>query len=175
MLQATDKQIVWFWWALESFNLSERQKFLRFVWGRSRLPPLHAAWEQEMEIVLKPPSIQMHASVDTAAASAEPTAATRGAEEAPAAAEEMEEAGSPRTIGTPSSGLVAIATYAPANPGEEQQQQQQPDAALQQLIDTMLPQSHTCFFQVRRHPFSSCICSHGCRRGCCCWLRTCCC
>eukprot|EP01083_Nonionella_stella_P252110 869052_1 len=34
----SDKTIQHFWKALESFNTDERQKFLRFIWGRSRLP-----------------------------------------------------------------------------------------------------------------------------------------
>jgi hypothetical protein len=30
--------VQWFWRALESFNAKEREAFLRFAWGRSRLP-----------------------------------------------------------------------------------------------------------------------------------------
>ncbi|KAG1697492.1 hypothetical protein DVH05_015941 [Phytophthora capsici] len=34
----TDDHIVWFWRALRDFSHEERSAFLRFVWGRSRLP-----------------------------------------------------------------------------------------------------------------------------------------
>ncbi|DAZ99415.1 TPA: hypothetical protein N0F65_004048 [Lagenidium giganteum] len=35
---ATDEHIVWFWQVLRNFSHEERSAFLRFVWGRSRLP-----------------------------------------------------------------------------------------------------------------------------------------
>ncbi|KAF1320211.1 Hect e3 ubiquitin ligase, partial [Globisporangium splendens] len=35
---AHDEHIVWFWQVLRSFSHEERSAFLRFVWGRSRLP-----------------------------------------------------------------------------------------------------------------------------------------
>jgi len=38
------------WKALESFNTEERQMFLRFVWGRSRLPVSDSDWTQEFTI-----------------------------------------------------------------------------------------------------------------------------
>ncbi|KAG7392669.1 hypothetical protein PHYPSEUDO_015057 [Phytophthora pseudosyringae] len=34
----TDDHIIWFWRALRAFSHEERSAFLRFVWGRSRLP-----------------------------------------------------------------------------------------------------------------------------------------
>lgn len=34
----TDQNVVWLWEILEEFSQEERQKFLRFVWGQSRLP-----------------------------------------------------------------------------------------------------------------------------------------
>jgi HECT-domain (ubiquitin-transferase) len=34
----SDKQIRWLFEALEQFSAAEREAFLRFVWGRSRLP-----------------------------------------------------------------------------------------------------------------------------------------
>ncbi|KEP66801.1 UNVERIFIED_CONTAM: HECT-domain (ubiquitin-transferase) domain-containing protein [Hammondia hammondi] len=61
----TDPVIIWFWEVLFSFSTRERQKFLRFVWGRSRLPPARAAWEQDMEVARK------HVEVRTAAAPTE--------------------------------------------------------------------------------------------------------
>jgi hypothetical protein len=33
-----DQHIIWFWQVLRSFSLDEKSAFLRFVWGRSRLP-----------------------------------------------------------------------------------------------------------------------------------------
>lgn len=35
---ASDEHIVWFWQVLREFSQDERSAFLRFVWGRSRLP-----------------------------------------------------------------------------------------------------------------------------------------
>ncbi|RHY02265.1 hypothetical protein DYB25_006813 [Aphanomyces astaci] len=35
---ATDQHVVWFWEVLRGYNQEARQAFLRFVWGRSRLP-----------------------------------------------------------------------------------------------------------------------------------------
>ncbi|TYZ57747.1 hypothetical protein PybrP1_007755 [[Pythium] brassicae (nom. inval.)] len=35
---ASDEHVVWFWQALRAFSHDERSAFLRFVWGRSRLP-----------------------------------------------------------------------------------------------------------------------------------------
>ncbi|KFH16655.1 HECT-domain (ubiquitin-transferase) domain-containing protein [Toxoplasma gondii MAS] len=61
----TDPVIIWFWEVLFSFSTRERQKFLRFVWGRSRLPPARAAWEQDMEVARK------HTTGRTAAAPTE--------------------------------------------------------------------------------------------------------
>jgi len=40
------------WRCLESFNSEERQMFLRFVWGRSRLPVGESDWTQEFTIHL---------------------------------------------------------------------------------------------------------------------------
>ncbi|KAL8443199.1 hypothetical protein Emag_006047 [Eimeria magna] len=94
----TDKEIEWFWQALESFSTLERQQFLRFVWGRSRLPAAHAAWEQEMEVAMKAP---------VRPAAAAPTGA------AGAAAAGAADANSPRTITTPASGERVVATYSP--------------------------------------------------------------
>jgi len=38
------------WKCLESFNTEERQMFLRFVWGRSRLPVADSDWTQQFTI-----------------------------------------------------------------------------------------------------------------------------
>jgi len=39
-----------FWRAMESFNTEERQMFLRFVWGRSRLPVTDSDWTQNFTL-----------------------------------------------------------------------------------------------------------------------------
>jgi len=39
-----------FWRALDSFNNLERQMFLRFTWGRSRLPISESDWNQQFMI-----------------------------------------------------------------------------------------------------------------------------
>jgi hypothetical protein len=33
-----DNEIVWFWQIIEKFTLSEKENYLKFVWGRNRLP-----------------------------------------------------------------------------------------------------------------------------------------
>ncbi|EGG14125.1 putative ubiquitin-protein ligase [Cavenderia fasciculata] len=38
-LSANEPRVQWFWKTLESFSSEEQTLFLRFVWGRSRLPP----------------------------------------------------------------------------------------------------------------------------------------
>ncbi|OQR81938.1 HECT E3 ubiquitin ligase [Thraustotheca clavata] len=43
---ATDQHIVWFWATLNAFSHQERSAFLRFVWGRSRLPNSVAEFPQ---------------------------------------------------------------------------------------------------------------------------------
>lgn len=37
-ISATDKLVQWFWDVMEEFTNQERSLFLRFVWGRTRLP-----------------------------------------------------------------------------------------------------------------------------------------
>ncbi|KAL8442877.1 hypothetical protein Emed_007092 [Eimeria media] len=138
---ATDKEIEWFWQALESFSTLERQQFLRFVWGRSRLPAAHAAWEQEMEVAMKAPVRPPAAAAAAAAAGAAGAAAAAGAGDAV----------SPRTITTPASGERVVATYTPT----VNLLPQGSEDPIQQQIDRMLPQSHTCFFQVDLPPYSS--------------------
>ena len=43
-LSATDDVVVWLFRALHSFSAEERQLFLRFVWGRNRLPGGESDW-----------------------------------------------------------------------------------------------------------------------------------
>lgn len=177
---ATDIEVRWFWRALESFSSSQRQQFLRFVWGRSRLPPAQAAWDQNLEVVLKTPLQPVRAGGRRAAPAAAaggfgggaragdsanstpgaalaPGAAAAAAGAAAAAASEgaTQEEGedSPRTIRTPASGDAVVAQYSPRQ--SSQRQQLRHDPLLQQQIDQMLPQSHTCFFQVDLPPYSS--------------------
>jgi len=46
----TDKVIMWFWEAMESYTPSERQRFVRFVWGRARLPLSEDGWSHSFTI-----------------------------------------------------------------------------------------------------------------------------
>jgi hypothetical protein len=46
----SSKQIVWMWDALESFTPQEQERFLRFVWGRSRLPLGDDGWDNPFTI-----------------------------------------------------------------------------------------------------------------------------
>jgi hypothetical protein len=48
-----DKTIKLFWKAMESFTEDERRGFIRFAWGRSRLPPKHR-WMQDFQIQRMP-------------------------------------------------------------------------------------------------------------------------
>lgn len=43
-LTAADDVVVWLFKALHSFTAEERQLFLRFVWGRNRLPATDSDW-----------------------------------------------------------------------------------------------------------------------------------
>eukprot|EP00920_Eleutheroschizon_duboscqi_P023727 GHVT01059078.1.p1 GENE.GHVT01059078.1~~GHVT01059078.1.p1 ORF type:complete len:996 (-),score=273.43 GHVT01059078.1:474-3077(-) len=47
----SDPVVLWLWEVLEEFDEREKQSFLRFAWGRSRLPPVNTTWDQELEIV----------------------------------------------------------------------------------------------------------------------------
>ena len=46
-----DKQVVWLWEMLREFSPKERESFLRFVWGRSRLPLTSEDFTQKMIII----------------------------------------------------------------------------------------------------------------------------
>ena len=50
-VSASDSHIQIFWKVLESFNSEQRQMFLRFVWGQSRLPYNPADFSQKFEIM----------------------------------------------------------------------------------------------------------------------------
>ena len=43
-------QIKWFWNAFESFSMEDRSMFIRFVWGRNRLPQVGQPWPQRFVI-----------------------------------------------------------------------------------------------------------------------------
>jgi hypothetical protein len=45
-----DSIIRWFWELLAEFSVEDRKTFLRFIWGRSRLPLTKAAFTQKMKI-----------------------------------------------------------------------------------------------------------------------------
>ena len=153
LFQETDKEISWFWKALESFSTIERQQFLRFVWGRSRLPPAHVAWEQAMEVSMKTPlrpnreiaplAPDPPATAGAAAAAAADTAPPAVTTAAAAAEGEPLDA-SPRTIRAPISGEAVSGQYSPRTSLLSHCERD----SIQQQIDQMLPQSHTCFFQV---------------------------
>jgi len=125
---ATDQVIRWFWEVMEGFPQRERQLFLRFAWGRSRLPLRSAGqWEQEMEIQRpyhhdrRPP--RFHPGPPGAAAAAGVPHVDEG---------DVGDAGGPSSSAAGGGGGVA--------PRRE---------------DTMLPSSHTCFFQVDLPAYSS--------------------
>ncbi|TMW68517.1 hypothetical protein Poli38472_005985 [Pythium oligandrum] len=44
--KATDEHVLWFWRVLRDFSHEERSAFLRFVWGRSRLPATESEFPQ---------------------------------------------------------------------------------------------------------------------------------
>jgi len=47
---ASSQIVKWFWKALDSFSSEQRQMFLRFVWGRSRLPLSDSDWNMPFSI-----------------------------------------------------------------------------------------------------------------------------
>jgi len=47
----SDKQIKWLWEILEEFSSKERELFLRFAWGRSRLPLTNEDFHQKMVVM----------------------------------------------------------------------------------------------------------------------------
>merc|ERR1711934_854262 len=53
-----DAPIQLMWRALESFSHAERSLFLRFVWGRSRLPRPGGEWPQKFNVQVSPGSSQ---------------------------------------------------------------------------------------------------------------------
>jgi len=52
--QSGDATVQMFWSALEGFSSEERAQFLRFVWGRTRLP-LGRDWEQKFQLAMVGP------------------------------------------------------------------------------------------------------------------------
>ena len=48
--QSNSQHVQFFWQAMESFNTEERQAFIRFVWGRSRLPLTAAGFSSQFRI-----------------------------------------------------------------------------------------------------------------------------
>ena len=45
-----DKIVIWFWEILHEFSQEERRAYLRFAWGRSRLPMTAADFTDRMSI-----------------------------------------------------------------------------------------------------------------------------
>jgi hypothetical protein len=47
---ATDRVILWFWEIMAEFSQNDRKAYLRFTWGRNRLPLTKAGFKQRMKI-----------------------------------------------------------------------------------------------------------------------------
>ena len=62
----------WLWEVLEVFTPEQRQRFLRFVWGRSRLPTGAEGWTEQFTVCVK------KARPSAAAAAAAATSRARG-------------------------------------------------------------------------------------------------
>lgn len=52
------------WSALQSFSVEERQLFLRFVWGRNRLPAADSDWSQAFVINTMTPASGSSSTMD---------------------------------------------------------------------------------------------------------------
>lgn len=50
-LRPSDAHVVWFWEVMREFSRAERQAFLRFAWGQSRLPHSAAEWTQKFVLM----------------------------------------------------------------------------------------------------------------------------
>eukprot|EP01083_Nonionella_stella_P059475 155578_1 len=50
-MKATDRPVKWLWEILHEFSHSDRQKFLRFVWGQSRLPLTQADFTDTFDLM----------------------------------------------------------------------------------------------------------------------------
>jgi hypothetical protein len=59
-----DKHVRFFWEALEGYSHDERQMFLRFVWGQSRLPYNPADFTQKFELLPAPYATRRGANPD---------------------------------------------------------------------------------------------------------------
>ena len=49
-LQGNEPHVEWFWRALADFTPEQRRAFVRFVWGRSRLPASGLEFERKFEV-----------------------------------------------------------------------------------------------------------------------------
>jgi len=54
----TDRQVQFLWKVLESFSEEERSLFLRFTWGRSRLPLSQLDFNEEMKVHILEPKVK---------------------------------------------------------------------------------------------------------------------
>jgi len=57
----TDKDtvVIWMWKMLRSFSPKQREMFLRFVWGRSRLPISSAYFDQKFVVMSHPSTSEL--------------------------------------------------------------------------------------------------------------------
>jgi hypothetical protein len=55
-----DKHVVWFWEILREFSRAEKQAFLRFAWGQSRLPYAAADFTQKFQLLSCPHNDDFH-------------------------------------------------------------------------------------------------------------------
>jgi hypothetical protein len=53
-ISARDQHVVWFWEVLREFSHTERQAFIRFAWGQSRLPHSAADFTQKFQLLSCP-------------------------------------------------------------------------------------------------------------------------
>jgi len=50
-LKMNHRLVIWLWEILDTFQIKEKQRFLRFVWGRTRLPLTEEGWRNQHFVV----------------------------------------------------------------------------------------------------------------------------
>ncbi|KAF8817884.1 HECT-domain (ubiquitin-transferase) domain-containing protein, partial [Cardiosporidium cionae] len=139
-----DTVVIWLWEVLEEFASRERQLFLRFVWGRSRLPLPTVAWEQQMEVVkmhVRPRSLGRN--LGGASTFSHPSSGS-----SPTSAFPLPH--------LPMMGRSETGARTPvASPEEGGQETSMTERREYRVADYILPTSHTCFFQIDIPDYSS--------------------